>query len=291
MSRGNESVEVVGNELNQSKGAYVKVTRKDLNKVFWRLQIFGLGITVTQTNAQAIAFITALAPILKKIYKDESKQVRVEAMQRHLVYFLSQNTATGMILGITTAVEETTKNDEKDAVVAVKAGMMGPLAGIGDSVFKLTIQAIAGSIGAAYAIQGNLIGPILMFVIYNGINIAIKYFGLVIGYEKGIEYVQSGEQAKVVQKIINMATMVGVIVLGALIGSYVNVNVGAEIVVKETVVSIQELLDGILPKLLPFLFTVGLYKLHSKMPRKYLVFLIFGILIIGTILAMFGVLV
>jgi len=71
----------------------------------------------------------------------------------------------------------------------------------------------------------------------------------------------------------------------------VKINVGTEIVINETVVNIQALLDGILPKLLPLLFTIGLYKLHGRMPRKYLILLIFGILIVGTLLAMAGILV
>jgi Phosphotransferase system, mannose/fructose/N-acetylgalactosamine-specific component IID len=273
------------------KGTYSKITKSDLNKVYWRLQIYGLGITINQTSAQAIGFMTSIAPILEKLYKDAPKEQRVAAMQRHLQYFLSQNTATGMILGITTAVEESTEEAEKDAVVAIKAGMMGPLAGIGDSVFKLTIQAISGSIGAAYALQGNIIGPILMFVIYNAINIGIKYLGVIKGYEKGVDFIHSGEQAKVMQTIINIATMVGVMVLGALIGNNVAVNIGTEIVVGETVVGIQDLLDGVMPKLLPFLLTIGFYRLNMKMPRKYLIFLIFGILVVGTILAVLGVLV
>ena len=267
-----------------------KITKSDLNKVYWRLQFFGLGITVNNTTAQAIGFSTALTPVLKKLYKDEPKEVRVEAMQRHLEYFLSQNTATGMILGITAAIEETTTPEDKSAVVAVKAGMMGPLAGIGDSVFKLTIQAIAGSIGAAYAINGNMLGPILMFFIYNGINIAIKYYGIILGYQKGIEFITSGEQAKIMQNIINLSTMVGVMVLGALISSSVRVNIGTQLVVDETIVGIQMLLDGAMPKLLPLLVTLGLYQVNKKMPRKYLIALIFGILIFGTMLAMAGVL-
>lgn len=268
-----------------------KITRKDLNKVYWRLQIFGLGLTVNSTSAQSIAFATSLTPVLKKLYKDEPKEVRAEAMKRHLEYFLSQNTATGMILGITTALEETTSLEEKEAVVAVKAGMMGPLAGIGDSVFKLTIQAIAGSIGAAYALNGNFLGPILMFVIYNVINIAIKYYGIILGYEKGMEFITSGEQAKVMKNIINLSTMVGVIVLGALISSSVRLNLGTELVVDETVVSLQMLMDGVMPKFLPLLATLGLYKVNQKLPRKYLVLLIFAILGIGTLLSIWGVIV
>lgn len=266
-----------------------KLTKKDLNKMFWQLQIWGLGTAVNNVTAQSIGFATALAPVLNKLYKDEPKEVRVEAMQRHLEYFLSQNTATGMILGITAALEETTSLDEKDAVVAVKAGMMGPLAGIGDSVFKLTIQAIAGSIGAVYALQGNFLGVILMFLIYNGINIAIKYGGIILGYQKGMEFVTSGEQAKMMSNIINLATMVGVIVLGALISSSVKFNIGYVIQVEETVVNIQQLLDGVMPNLLPLLITVGLYQINKRVPRKWLIVMIFAILIIGTILAMCGV--
>ena len=276
---------------NGVKGTYTILSKSDIRKMFLRLQLFGLGLTATSSGYQAIGFMTAVAPVLEKLYKDADKETRKRAMQRHLTMFLSQNTATGMILGITAALEETTNEDEKEAVVAVKAGMMGPLAGIGDSVFKITIQAIAGSVGAAYAIQGNFIGPILMFLIYNVINVGIKYYGTVMGYEKGVEYINSGEQAKVMQKIINIATMVGVIVIGALIGSYVKVNIGTELKVQETVVSIQQLLDGVMPKLLPLLLTVGLYKVNTKMPRKYLIFLIFGLLIVGTILAVLGVLV
>ncbi|WP_294604909.1 PTS system mannose/fructose/sorbose family transporter subunit IID [uncultured Lactobacillus sp.] len=265
-----------------------KITRKDLNKVFWRLQIWGLNITSTLVLTQAIGFLNAMVPIIRRLYGD-NKELRIEAMKRHLTYFLSQITATGMIMGITAAVEETTSEDEKEAVVAIKAGMMGPLAGIGDSVFKITIQAIAGSIGAAYALQGNVLGPILMFVIYNGINIAVKYYGIIFGYEKGTEFIKSGNQKKVMQKIINISTAIGVMVIGALIAQYVKINVGTVIHTKGTKIVIQKLLDGVMPKLLPLLFTLGLYKLHSYLPRKYLTWLIFAILILGTILAVMGI--
>lgn len=265
-----------------------KITRKDLNKVFWRLQIWGLNVTSTLVLTQAIGFLNAMVPIIRRLYGD-NKELRIEAMKRHLTYFLSQITATGMILGITAAVEETTSEDEKEAVVAIKAGMMGPLAGIGDSVFKITIQAIAGSIGAAYALQGNVLGPILMFVIYNGINIAVKYYGIIFGYEKGTEFIKSGNQKKVMQKIINISTAIGVMVIGALIAQYVKINVGTVIHTKGTKIVIQKLLDGVMPKLLPLLFTLGLYKLHSYLPRKYLTWLIFAILILGTVLAVMGI--
>jgi len=268
---------------------YCRLRKVDLNKVFWRLQIFGLGVAYTPVYSQGISFLTIFLPVLKRLYKDKPEAERAKAMSRHLQYFLSQNTASGLILGLSAAIEETTSEDEKEAVIAIKTGMMGSLAAIGDSVFKLTIQAISGSIGAAYAIQGNILGTVLMFVIYNGINVAIKYYGVKLGYEKGISYIQSGEQARIMQRIINIATMVGVVVIGGIIGSTVQLNVGSEIVTGDTVVNIQELLDGAMPKLLPLLFTFMLYRINKKMPRQYLILMILGILLIGTVLAYFGV--
>ncbi len=274
-----------------SEASTNKITKKDLDKVYWRLQIFGTGITYNSTTSQAIGFATAMTPVLKKLYDDQPKELRVKAMERHLEYFLSQSTATGIILGISSALEETSSEDEKEAVVAVKTGMMGPLAGIGDSVFKLTIQAIAGSIGAAYAINGQFIGVILMFVIYNGINMGIKYLGVQKGYSKGMEYISSGQQARVMKNIINFATMVGVIVMGALISNSVKFKLGYELIVGETVVNLQQLADGVLPKLFPLLITVLLYQLNKKLPRKYLVFVILGILVVGTLLALGGIII
>jgi len=270
---------------------YNTLKKSDLNKVFWRLQIFGLGVAYTPVYSQGISFLTIFLPVLKRLYKDKPQAERTRAMQRHLQYFLSQNTASGLILGLSAAIEETTTEDEKEAVIAIKTGMMGSLAAIGDSVFKLTIQAISGSIGAAYAIQGNILGTVLMFVIYNGINMTIKYYGVKLGYERGISYIQSGEQARVMQRIINIATMVGVVVIGGIIGSTVQLNIGSEIVTGETVVNIQALLDGAMPKLLPLLFTIALYRINKRMPRQYLILMILGILLIGTAFAYFGIIV
>jgi mannose/fructose/N-acetylgalactosamine-specific phosphotransferase system component IID len=69
----------------------------------------------------------------------------------------------------------------------------------------------------------------------------------------------------------------------------VRITIGTELVVNETIVNVQQLLDGAMPKLLPLLITVGLYQVNKKLPRKYLIFLILGLLVLGTILFLLGV--
>ncbi|MEG2789959.1 MAG: PTS system mannose/fructose/sorbose family transporter subunit IID, partial [Romboutsia sp.] len=60
------------------------------------------------------------------------------------------------------------------------------------------------------------------------------------------------------------ATILGMIVVGALIASYVNIDIVTEIPIGETALKVQEILDGIMPKLLPLGLTFGMYGLVKK---------------------------
>lgn len=138
-----------------------KVTKSDLNKVFWRMQL--LNVTNNFQSMQAIGFLSSFAPVLERLYSDKPKELKVKAMKRHLEFFNSHVNADALILGITAAIEETTEEDQKETVTGIKTGLMGPLAGIGDSILKFTWLPICGSIGAALALNGSVLGPILMF--------------------------------------------------------------------------------------------------------------------------------
>lgn len=82
------------------------------------------------------------------------------------------------IFGVVAAMEEENANNEEfdiSSINAVKASLMGPLAGIGDSLFWGTLRPLAGGIACSLALAGNflhqsysyccLIFPIFWFVI------------------------------------------------------------------------------------------------------------------------------
>ena len=72
------------------------------------------------------------------------------------------------ILGITAAMEEenaTQEDFEPNTINSVKAGLMGPLAGIGDSVFWGTLRPLAGGIACSLALTGNLFAPFLFLLL------------------------------------------------------------------------------------------------------------------------------
>lgn len=258
-----------------------KIRKSDLNKVFFNMQF--LNLTNNFESMQAIGFLTSFAPVLKRLYHNKSKEERVEAMNRHLKFFNSHVNSDALILGVTAAVEESTTEEEKDTVVSLKTGLMGPLAGIGDSVLKFTWLPICGSIGAALALNGSIIGPILMFLLYNVVNIATKYYGIHWGYQKGFEMV-SGSGTDMLQRMANIANVVGLMVIGALIASVIKLKFVMELGAGENVIQLQEMFDKIMPGLFSFLVTFLVYRILKRTGGKHAALIILSIMVISIIL-------
>lgn len=265
-----------------------KITKKDLNRIFWNLQT--MSFSYNYEKQQMIGVSHCMIPVLDRLYKDADKETRVRAMQRHLEFFNTQINAGALILGVTAAMEEKTKEDEKEAVVSVKAGLMGPFAGLGDSLLKFTWMPICGSIGAAFALQGNIIGPILMFLMFNFVNVFSKYFFIHYGYNKGVDLIEQSKNSNIIQRISNLANVVGVMVLGSLIATTVKVSTPLLIEVGEQSIKVQEMFDKVMPNFLTLLFALGTFFLVKKFQGKYTVTLILGVMVIGVLLSVFGVL-
>ncbi|MCT6807514.1 MAG: PTS system mannose/fructose/sorbose family transporter subunit IID, partial [Bombilactobacillus sp.] len=146
--------------------------------------------------------------------------------QRHLVFFNVHPYLVSPILGVTLALEEDKANGAKvedEAIQGVKVGMMGPLAGVGDPVFWYTVRPILGALGASMAIQGNILGPILFFVLWNVIRIAFMWYTQEFGYKAG-SAITNDMSGGLLQKVTRGASMMGMFVLGSLIERWVNIK-------------------------------------------------------------------
>ena len=265
-----------------------KLTKADLNRIFWNIQT--MSFSYNYEKLQTIGFAHCMIPVLDKLYTDADKETRVRAMKRHLEFYNSQINTGALILGVTAALEEKTTEEEKEAVVSVKAGLMGPLAGLGDSLLKFTWLPICGSIGAAFALQGNIIGPILMFILFNLVNIGSKYFFIHYGYNKGVDLIEQSKNSNIIQRISNVANVVGVMVLGSLIATTVKISTPLVIAVGEQSIKVQEMFDKVAPNLLTLLFSLGIFFLVKRFKGKYTVSLIIAMMVFGVICSMFGIL-
>lgn len=185
-------------------------------------------------------------------------------------------------------MEENEGNDGGRAISGIKVGLMGPLAGIGDSLIWLTLVPICFSIGASYSAEGGLLGVAIALLLINVINVPLKYFGLKFGYSSGSKFIQESAARGTLDTITNMAIALGLVLVGGLIPQMVGITFGLEFTQGELVVSVQELINGLIPGVIPMLLTLLMCYLVRK--GKSPVFLIVATLVAAIVLTALGVL-
>lgn len=243
-----------------------KLSNKTLRKVFNRhYQLLGC---FNYERQQSTGYAWLMMPALRELYEDNPVEMK-EGVKRHLEFFNCATTPSPFIIGITCAMEEQNANaDEGDfdvaSINAVKAALMGPLAGIGDSFFWGTFRVMGVGIGAPLAVQGNILGPIIYFLINVIPSQLVRHFGFKIGYEGGSEFLTKISEDGTLQKLTEAAKIMGLIVIGSMMATMVKVNLSAVWNFQGAEVVLQDIFDAVSPKLLPLLLTMGCYGLLQK---------------------------
>ncbi|KRO00874.1 PTS family mannose fructose sorbose porter component IID [Companilactobacillus kimchiensis] len=204
---------------------------------------------------EAFGFAYSMEPVLKKLYDPNSKEYR-NALKRHSIFFNTEPQVGALINGITVGLEEQhalgNEDINGDFINSLKVGLMGPIAGIGDSMIPGMLIPILLSIGMGLGQGGNILGPIFYIVAYD----AIAFFGSRYLYYKGYELGAAsvdlfvGDTAK---KVTQAITVLGTIVTGGVAASYVKIELPIKIQMSHASIDVQKILDGIFPSLLPLL--------------------------------------
>ena len=105
-----------------------------------------------------------------------------------------------------------------------------------------------------------------------------------------MDIINSGKSDEIIQRISGAATVLGLFVAGSLVSTTVKLTIPLEFASGEGSIVIQDLIDQIMPNLLPVLLTAFCYWRLKKTNGKETVRLIFGIMIIAVVLAYFGIL-
>lgn len=259
------------------------ITKKDLQKVFWRS--IPMEHAWNYERMMHSGFCFAMLPILRKLYP--KKEDYIEAMQRHMELYNVTPYISTLPLGIAAAMEENRAEDienfDTDSITNVKTAFMGPLSGIGDSIYWGTIRVIAMGIGTSLAIKGNILGPILFWLCFNIPNFGIRYLLTFIGYRFGAETMERLEKTGLMESVMQAASILGLTVAGAMTAEMVYLTVPITIGIGEEATTIQSILDGIIPCLLPLgLFGVVYYLLKKKKVKPLvMMFILMGIGILG----------
>ena len=235
----------------------VELTKGDVRRAFW-LWTFFSHANYNYERLQGTAFAHMMTPIIRRLYTSE-EEIRA-ALKRHLVFFNTEPNVGSVIHGAVIAMEEQRANGATDiddeAINSVKTGLMGPLAGVGDTITQGTITPILLSIGIGLAEAGNILGPILYFVLEVGIMTALTYFMFMQGYLRGREGVTSILRSGLLDRVVLGAGVLGNLVLGALTAQFVLLFIAPTITVDGNPFNIQDIINRLMPGLLPLLFTL-----------------------------------
>ncbi len=166
----------------------------------------------------------SIIPAIKKLYTTEEE--RSAALKRHLEFFNTHPYVASPVIGVTLALEEEHANGaevDNAAIQGVKVGMMGPLAGVGDPVFWFTVRPILGALGASLAMTGNIMGPILFFVLWNVIRWGFMWYTQEFGYKAGAKITED-LSGGLLQKVTKGASILGMFILGSLVQRWVSIS-------------------------------------------------------------------
>lgn len=229
---------------------------------------------------QALAFLYTMIPVINKFYPN--KEDRIEGYKRHWELFNTTPTVSGFITGLAASMEKQGAEDpnfDKASINAVKTSLMGPFAGIGDSIFQSTWRVITMGIGLSMAAGGNILGTIMFLVLYNALAIPVRFAGPYIGYGLGAKFMSEAAENGVMGFVTKAASIVGLMTVGAMTATMVSVKIGYVFKMNGAEQSIQDMLDSIFPCLLPLLLTLGCFKLLNKNVKPTT--LIFTIMLVG----------
>lgn len=262
-----------------------QLSKKDVVKAFWRWTFFSHA-NYNYERLEATGLVHSYKHIIKKLYGDDPEEYKA-CIKRHMQFFNTEPHIGGVIPGIVLAMEEERANGAPitdEAINGVKTGLMGPFAGIGDTLWQGTLTPILLAFGISLGSQGNLLGPLVYTLLMFGIMWLVAYICWMKGYElgkDGIEKILGGNQ---LQMLITGASAMGAIVLGALSSQFVTVHCSAVIKFGALKMNVQEtVFDALFKGILPLAVTLlTLYLLKNRKMKATTVMLI--LIVIGVVL-------
>ncbi|HAM30464.1 MAG TPA: PTS fructose transporter subunit IID [Erysipelotrichaceae bacterium] len=243
-----------------------KISKKTLNSSFWRWW-YGNLTCFSHEHMQTFGYMWAMIPILKELYPTHEEQS--EKLETYYAFFNTEPQIGCIVVGVTAGLEEARANGaegiDDEMINGIRAGLMGPLAGIGDSLIVGTYIPILLGIAVGLAEGGSVIGPIFYIVVWNLTSTWFQKFVFDKGYSLGGSAVELlvGEKATAFRESV---IVMGQVIVGAMAASWVNITTPLQIATNSEgkPVMLQDNLDGAFPKILTCLFVVFCWWLQAK---------------------------
>ena len=252
-----------------------KLSKSAISKACTRHNFF-LQICWNYERMQAAGYAYAMVPVIKELYDDNDERCR--QLERHMQFYNTHPGASAVIFGADVALEE---NYETEMGDNLKVALMGPLAGIGDTVQAVLVTPPFNILAASLAVEGNWMAPV-MATLPLVVLFVVRWPLFNFGYKRSVNVIEDVSGSSGFEKLQVAASVLGMTVIGGFVPSMLkslvikwspSVSLEGEGGVITGKSDIQKTLDAILPYLLPILlvgFCYWLIKIKKVTPLKTL---------------------
>ncbi|MEQ9764158.1 PTS system mannose/fructose/sorbose family transporter subunit IID [Streptococcus jiangjianxini] len=263
--------------------------RKMLRSVFWRSWTMNASRTGA-TQYHAIGVIYTLLPVINRFYKTDKE--KAEAIIRHTTWFNATMHINNFIMGLVASMEKKNSEDpnfDPSSITAVKASLMGPISGVGDSFFWGILRVIAAGIGISIASTGSAMGAVIFLLLYNVPAFLVHYYSLYSGYSVGANFIKKLYESGGMKIVTKTSSMLGLMMVGSMTASSVKFKTILTVSAKgaKEAAEIQTYLDQLFVGIVPLIVTFGAFWLLRK--KVNINWIMFGIMLLGIALGLLGI--
>ncbi len=219
----------------------VKLTKKDLKQVLKRY-IVSRQVCFNYETMQSGGWVWSMHPAMKKIYGDDD--ILAEKYKSYFKFFNCHPWFGQLIMMSNLAVESTKEENATETALNVRTSLMGPLAGLGDAIVWVLLPTVMGAIAAYQAQNGSMIGTILAILVNVALWLAFWFLSYPV-YDKGVSIITSRSSS--LHNLTDACSILGIIVLGAMVASTVKVNIALSWTVGDLTQNLGDLLNRIIP--------------------------------------------
>lgn len=258
-----------------------------LKKMFWPAHLVFVNFTMAKMEANG--FTMTMSPALEEIYGD-NQEAKSAAYLRHQAFFNTHAVPFSFIAGLAAAMERDVASGKIDGstVDAIKAALMGPTAGMFDSIFFNCLRVIAAGIAIGLCEQGNPLGILIFILLYGATQDLARWLLLKAGYTMGLSFIETIFNSGLLAKATQSAAILGLMMVGAMTATTVNVPLNWTVNIGMTSFEVGPLFDAVYPGILSVGIVLLMMFLIKKKGAKPLT-LILGLMCFGLVGALLGI--
>ncbi len=240
---------------NNERLLALKSDKKFIRRTYWHL-MYEIAVCFTMERMLGCSMTLMMIDVGKDLYPDDPAK-RQELAEHHALFFNTQQTFGTIIWGIALGMEiERARTNEvpDDMIQSIKTALGGPLAGMGDTVWQTLFVPILLSISIGLSEGGSVMGPIFAVVVYVVVNWAISYYLFGLGLRLGVDGADMLVSGGIMDRVISACETMGIIVVGAVVGSNSRLSTALVFNINGVVVDLQaDVFDAIYVGIVPLI--------------------------------------